>query len=39
MALVRVVPKFGPFPELRTFRCEVCREVDTRTVVGRENSE
>jgi hypothetical protein len=38
MSLARVLPKFGPYPELRTFKCEVCREVDTRAVGG-ENSE
>jgi hypothetical protein len=30
MALARVLPKLGPYPELRTFRCETCGEVDTQ---------
>jgi uncharacterized Zn finger protein len=33
MSLARVLPKFGPHPELRTFKCEACGEVDTRAVV------
>ena len=29
MARVRTVPKMGGFPELRSYRCTVCREVAT----------
>lgn len=32
MALVRVLPRTGPYPELRTFRCTPCGEVETKTV-------
>ncbi len=39
MALARVVPKLGPHPELRTFRCEACRSVETRAVAIRQKSE
>jgi len=30
MHLARVLPKLGAFPELHTFRCLSCGEVDTR---------
>jgi hypothetical protein len=30
MALAGVLPKLGPYPELRTFRCGTCGEVDTK---------
>jgi len=29
MTLVRIDPKVSSFPELRTFRCDVCRDVRT----------
>ena len=32
MALARVTPKLGGLPELRTFRCEDCGEVETYEV-------
>jgi len=32
MAHVATLPKFGVHPELRTFRCESCRHVETQVV-------
>jgi hypothetical protein len=32
MALANVVPRFGPHPELQSFRCLACGEVETRAV-------
>lgn len=32
MGLVRILPRTGPYPELRTFRCTPCGEVETRPV-------
>ena len=32
MALARVTPKLGGLPELHTFRCEECGEVETYEV-------
>ena len=29
MTLVRIDPKVSSFPELRTFRCDICRDVRT----------
>ncbi|HEY2136238.1 MAG TPA: hypothetical protein VGH49_10135 [Xanthobacteraceae bacterium] len=29
MKLVRVTPKFGPLPELQTFQCGDCEDVET----------
>jgi len=29
MRLVRLMPKAGPLPELRTFRCDACGHVRT----------
>lgn len=39
MKLARVVPKLGPHPELRTFKCEACRAVETRAVAVRQERE
>ena len=39
MALARVLPKLGPYPELRTFRCEACGEVDTQPFGVRQMAE
>jgi len=30
MTLARRLPKFGPHPELLTFRCDGCGHVETR---------
>jgi hypothetical protein len=32
MPLDRVLPRFGPHPELRTFKCDACGEVQTMTL-------
>jgi hypothetical protein len=29
MTIVRIVPRVGPLPELRSFHCVSCREVAT----------
>jgi hypothetical protein len=39
MALARIVPKLGPYPELRSFKCRDCGEVETLTVAIREKVE
>jgi uncharacterized Zn finger protein len=37
MRLARVVPKLGPHPELRSFRCGSCGEIRTIVVNGDDN--
>jgi len=29
MKLVKTIPRIGAYPELRTYRCEQCQQVET----------